>query len=273
MTMNYPLFAAISFAAYTYIRFGISKETAWRAEVFGHSGRSAKEKVIKLLEQKSSSGLRARLDRIGVPLRSYLQTGALMMFAFSSLLGLSGRSILWAMVGAGLAYGIHFLRYYAAHHNWREEMLSEIGNLASLLKIRLIVGDTVSQAIPAILPILRGTMAVAWTNLVTEISAGVPLPEALDRLADKVGDRDMSAVLMKLKTYHREGVPLDNAGKPDPFGDMAAKIERSSAKRIKYFTKRLTGPLTLITGVGFITCTLWLIPYFWQIISSSLSQI
>lgn len=270
--MSYPLWAALSFTAYTYIRFGISKEAAWRAEVFGHSGRSFREKMIKWMEHKSSSGLRARLDRIGVPLRTYLQTGALMMFAFSVLLGIAGASIIWGIVGAGLAYGIHFMRYYAAHHNWREELLSEIGNLASLLKIRLIVGDTVSQAIPAILPILHGVMMVAWTNLVTEIAAGVPIPEALDRLADKVSDRDMSAVLLKLKTYHREGVPLDNKGNPDPFGDMAAKIERSSAKRIKYFTKRLTGPLTLITGVGFLTCTLWLIPYFWQIISSSLSQ-
>jgi Flp pilus assembly protein TadB len=270
--VNYPLCAALSFAAYTYIRLGISKEAAWRAEVFGQSGRSLKEKVIKWMEQKSSSGLRARLDRIDVPIRTYLQTGALMIFAFSALLGLAGGSIFWALIGAGLAYGIHFLRYFAKHHNWREEMLSEMGNLASLLKIRLIVGDTVSQAIPAILPVLHGVMAVAWTSLVTEIAAGVPLPEALDRLADKVSDRDMSAVLLKLKTYHREGVPLDNQGKPDPFGDMAAKIERSSAKRVKYFTKRLTGPLTIITGVGFLTCSLWLIPYFWEIISSSLSQ-
>ena len=66
--MNYSIWAALSFAAYTYIRLGISKEAAWRAEVFGQSGRSYRENVIKWLEHKSSSGLQARLDRIGVPI-------------------------------------------------------------------------------------------------------------------------------------------------------------------------------------------------------------
>lgn len=271
--MNFSLIAAIAFAVYTYIRFGISKEEARRAEVFGQSGQPVKERILHWMGGKSSYGLRARLERIGVPLNAYLQTGLLMMLAFGALLGIAAMNIGWGIIGVSLAYGIHWLRYYATYHNWREEVLSEVGNLASLLKIRLIVGDTVSQAIPAILPVLHGAMAVTWTGLVTKIAGGVPLPEALDKLADIVSDRDMSAVLLKLKTYHREGVPLDSQGNPDPFGDMAAKIERSSAKRIKYATKRLTGPLTIITGVGFITATLWIIPYFWQIISSSLSQI
>lgn len=271
--MNFSLIAALSFAAYTYIRFGISKEEVRRAEVFGTNTQSLKEKTIIWLERKSSYGLRARLDRLGIPLNDYLQTGALMVIAFGALLGLAAQNVSWGIIGATLAYGMHWLRFYAKYYNWREEILSEVGNLASLLKIRLIVGDTVSQAIPAILPVLHGAMAIAWTGLVSEIAGGVPLPEALDRLADKVSDRDMSAVLLKLKTYHREGVPKDHQGNPDPFGDMAAKIERSSAKRVKYATKRLTGPLTIITGVGFISVTLWLIPYFWQIILSSLSQL
>ena len=241
--MNFALWAAISFAVYTYIRFGISKEDARRAEVFGQSGPSFRDGIVQWLEHKSSAGLRARLERIGVPLQTYVRTGLIMMVAFGALLGIASMSPVWAVVGAILAYGIHFVRYYATYQSWREEILSEVGNLASLLKIRLIVGDTVSQAIPAILPILHGHIAVTWTALVAEIAGGVPLPEALDRLADRVNDRDLSAVLLKLKTYHREGVPQDSLGNPDPFGDMAAKIERSSAKRVKYFKEYLKNVL------------------------------
>jgi len=270
--MNFALIAAISFAAYTFIHLGISEEEVRRAEVFGTIGQPLKEKLLHWMERKSSFGLRARLVRLGVPLQTYLKMGLMMSLAFALLLGIAGQSLIWAFIGAGVAYGIHWLRYYAKYSSWREEILSEVGNLASLLKIRLIVGDTVSQAIPAILPVLHGTMKVAWTGLNAEIAGGVPLPEALDRLADRVSDRDMSAILMKLKTYHREGVPQDHLGNPDPFGDMAAKIERSAAKRVKYATKRMTGPLTIITGVGFVTVALWIVPYFWQIISDSFSQ-
>jgi Flp pilus assembly protein TadB len=267
-----PLIAAISFALFTYIYFGISKEAVWRAEVFGHNGHSLKEKTINWISRKSSSGLKTRLDRIGVPVSQYVQQGTLMVVGTGIVFGFAGGSVLWGIIGALLVYGIHFLRYYNKYKSWRDEILSEVGNLASFLKIRLIVGDTVSQSIPKVLPVIHGAIAVAWSGLVAETAAGMSLPEALDRLADKVNDRDMSAILLKLKTYHREGIPKDHLGVPDPFGDMAEKIERSSAKRVKYFTKRLTGPLTLIAGVGFITCSLWLIPYFWQIISSSLSQ-
>lgn len=270
--MNLAMIAAIAFAVYTFIRLGISEEEVRRAEVFGRRGQTLKEKVLHWLERKSSYGLRARLSRLGVSLQTYLKMGLIMSTAFALLLGIAGRSLIWAAIGAAIAYGIHWLRYYAKYSGWREEVLSEVGNLASLLKIRLMVGDTVSQAIPAILPVLHGAMKVAWTGLNTEIAGGVPIPEALDRLADRVSDRDMSAILLKLKTYHREGVPLDHLGNPDPFGDMAAKIERSSAKRVKYATKRMTGPLTIITGIGFITVALWIVPYFYQIISDSFSQ-
>ncbi|KJR45807.1 hypothetical protein UF75_3792 [Desulfosporosinus sp. I2] len=270
---NFAIYAAISFTVYTFIRFGISEEEVRRAEVFGNTRQPLKEKLLHWMGQNTSYGLRARLSRLGVPMDSYLKMGSLMSFSFALLLGIAGQSLIWALIGAVVAYGIHWLRYYAMFNNWRNEMLSEVGNLASLLKIRLIVGDTVSQAIPSILPVLHGALKVAWTGLNTEIAGGVPIPEALDRLADKVSDRDMSAILLKLKTYHREGVPLDHLGHPDPFGDMAAKIERSAAKRVKYATKKMTGPLTIITGVGFITVTLWIIPYFWKIISESFSQL
>jgi len=270
--MNFAWIAAISFAAYTYIHLGISEQEVRRAEVFGNSGQPVKEKFLHWMESKSSFGLRARLDRLGVPLQTYLKMGLIMSFVFALLLGIAGQSLLWAVIGFVVAYGIHWLRYYAKYSSWREEVLSEVGNLTSLLKIRLIVGDTVSQAIPAILPVLHGAMRETWTGLNTEIAGGVPISEALDHLADKVSDRDMSAILLKLKTYHREGVPQDHLGRPDPFGDMAAKIERSAAKRVKYATKRMTGPLTIITGVGFITVALWIVPYFWQIISDSFSQ-
>lgn len=271
--MNLASIAAISFAIYTFIRFGITEEEVRRAEVFGQKSKLSKERIISWMERKTSYGLRARLSRLGIPLQEYLKMSLIMSLSFALFLGLAGQSLIWALIGASIAYGIHWLRHYAMFNNWREEILSEVGNLASLLKIRLIAGDTVSQAIPAILPVLHGAMKVAWTQLNTEIAGGVPIPEALDRLADKVNDRDMSAVLLKLKTYHREGVPLDHLGKPDPFGDMAAKIERSTAKRIKYATKKLTGPLTIITGVGFLTVSLWIIPYFWKIITDSFSQL
>ena len=271
--MNLAIIAGICFATYTFIRYGISEEEVRREEVFGRSKENVriKEMVLQWMERKTSYGLRSRLSRLGVPMQEYLRVGLIITLSTALFLGIAGQSLMWALIGGMFGYGIHWLRFFITYSSWRDEILSEVGNLATFLQIRLIVGDTVSRAIPEVLPVLRGAMKVAWTELNVEIEGGVPIPEALNRLADKVNDRDMSAILLKLKTYHREGVPLDHLGNPDPFGDMAAKFERSAAKKVKYATKKMTSSLTIITGVGFITAFLWLIPYFWKTASSGLN--
>ncbi|WP_018305455.1 type II secretion system F family protein [Desulfitobacterium hafniense] len=271
--MNLPMIAAFSLSAFTFIYLGISEEDIRRNEVFGVDNKKVKHQVMAWIEKKTSYGLRSRLLRLGISPQTYITQSILMTFGAAVFFGLAGRSLAWALFGGGAAYLIHWMKHYQAYTSWHEEVVAQAGNLATLLKIRLIVGDTVSQAIPAILPILHGPMKVAWMELNSAIAGGISIPDALDRLADKIGDRDMSAILMKLKTYHREGVPTDHLGNPDPFGDMAAKIERSAAKRVKYATKKMSGSLTLIAGVGFFTFVLWLIPYFYRMLTESLGSI
>jgi len=267
--VSFLIISAISLAVFTYIRFGISLEEARRAEVFGTSYKNIQQRLLTWVEKSGSKSTRKKLEGMGVSYSTYFLRSTLAFLVTGIAFGVAAQSLV-VFIPAGLfASFINHLYYHRKYMKWRDEILSEVGKLALLLKIRLYVGDTVPEAIPAILPVLHGNMAVEWGRLISQIDGKVPIPDALDRLAARIGDRDMSAILLRLKAYYREGIPVNDKGEPDdPFGKMGENITRSAAKRVKYVTKKLTSPITGLAGVGLVSLVLWIIPYFLKMLQS-----
>lgn len=274
MQLNYALISSLGFAAYTYVRFGISKNDARRAEVFGREKEFTLKTIFSgIVDQMSSEGLRRRLDIMDVPITKYWSTGAIYALIGGGFFLGGFWSFAAFPVGAILGYLVHFARYYFKYMNWRDSVVADISKVITMLKIRLVIGDTVPQAIESILPVLRGNMAVEWARLVSEMSLKKPILECLDRLMDRIHDRSMSALVLRIKSYHREGVPKDANGAPmEPFGDMSEHLTRIAAKTTKYRTKKMSSSITFLAAAGLISTILWIIPFLWVIIVTPFQQ-
>ncbi|AFM42955.1 hypothetical protein Desaci_4092 [Desulfosporosinus acidiphilus SJ4] len=270
----YALISSISLSLYTFIRLGISQNDARRAEVFGRERNyTLKKFFFNSIDQISSEGLRKRLATMNISLASYWSRGALWAIGGAVLFAGGFWSLAAFPIGAIFGYFIYFAKSYLNYNTWKDSVVADIGKLITMLKIRLIMGDTVPQAITTILPVLHGNMKLEWTRLVSEMSARKPIVECLDRLMDRINDRSMSAVILRLKTYHREGLPTDPDGAPlDPFSDMGEHLTRIAAKSAKYRTKRMSGSITFLGAVGLISTVVWIIPFLWVIIITPFTQ-
>lgn len=270
----YALVSSVSLALYTFIRFGISKKDARRAEVFGREkDYTLKTIFLNAIDQISSEGLRRRLATRDISLANYWSQGLLWTIGGGLFFAAGFWSFAAFPVGAMFFYFIYFGKSYVKYKNWKDDVVADIGKLITMLKIRLVIGDTVPQAITSILPVIHGDMGVEWTRLVAEMQAGKPISECLDHLMDRINDRSMSAVVLRLKTYHREGLPRDSNGALlEPFGDMSEHLTRIAAKGAKYRTKRTSGSITFLGAVGLISTILWIIPFLWIIIIMPFKQ-
>ena len=226
-----------------------------------------------MVDQISSEGLRRRLATMDVPIIKYWSTGALYALLGGSFFLWGFRSFAAFPVGAMLGYLVHFTNHYYKYKTWRDSVLANVSKVITMLKIRLIIGDTVPQAIVSILPVLRGNMAVEWTRLVSEMSLGKPIEECLDRLMDRIHDRGLSAMVLRLKSYHREGIPKGADGAfLEPFGDMGEHLTRIAAKTAKYRTKRMSNSITFLAAAGLVSTVLWILPFLWVIIVMPFQQ-
>lgn len=263
----YSLISSVSLSLYTLIRLGISQNDARRAEVFGREKNyTLKTVFFNAIDQISSEGLRRRLTTMNVSLANYWSKGLLWAMGGAIMFAIGFWSLAALPIGAMFGYLIYFAKSYNIYKKWKDGVVANIGKLITMLKIRLVIGDTIPQAITSILPVLHGNMGLEWTRLVSEMAAGKPIFECLDRLLDRINDRSMSAVGLRLKNYHREGTPSD------PFGDMSEHLTRISAKSAKYRTKRMSSTITFLGAVGLISTVVWLTPYFWMIITMPFRQ-
>jgi hypothetical protein len=142
--------------------------------------------------------------------------------------------------------------------------MGEIPTLIRMLKIRFSVNDTTPNAVINVGPTLSGPLAKEWSVAVADMKdSKKPLDEALDALDERVGMRELTSVITRLKSYNRLGPPAD------PFGDMADTLTRIAGIKAQYAVKRATTPLMIHVTAGFVALALmigvpWMVMYMRQ---------
>lgn len=188
----------------------------------------------------------ARLVIIGLSPAAYGQSLLMGMGLGAAAAYLLTRSLVAAALGAVIGWGYQAFRVMGRHARWQRDISRAVPDLVRLLTLRLNAGEPVSLAVDRIVPYLRGPLQVEWDRLVAQRAAGEPLDAALAALDDRVADRHLTAVLSRLRTYHRVAVP------DPPFGDMADHLTRISLIQQQTRMRQLTAPLTWYALAGFL---------------------
>lgn len=193
-----------------------------------------------------SSGQAARLAVLGLTPAAYGQS----LLGGIGLGGAAGflltRSVFVAILGALVGWGYQAFRVLGRHARWQRDVSRAVPDLVRLLTLHLNAGATTAQAVTRIGRYLRGPVAVEWARLLAAQEAGTPLDDALRDLDDRVADRHLTAVISRIRTYHRTGVP------EEPFGDMADHLTRIVLVQQQTRMRQLTAPLTWYALAGFV---------------------
>jgi Flp pilus assembly protein TadB len=240
--------SALLMGAGAYLAAGVSAGEALRNEVRPHPARASPRRV-QVLDRLLTAEIRRELALTGTPPRQYLLKSLVMGAGGALLFGLAFQPVV-AVPGFLLGVGANRMTLRRRFTGWRQEVVSRSGDLATLLKIRLQAGETVDQAVRAVLPELKGALRVEWERMLAEREAGKALRDALRSLSDRVADRDVTAILTALEAYDRDSVP------EDPFHDLAGHIAHVRAIRREYEVRRSTSNITLLVGVAFFSAFL-----------------
>lgn len=193
-----------------------------------------------------SAGQAARLAVIGMTPAAYGQS----LLGGMGLGGVAGflltRSLFVAVLGAVVGWGYQAFRVLGRHARWQREVSRAVPDLVRLMTLHLNAGATVAQAVARIGRYLRGPIATEWARVLAAQEAGMPLDDALQALDDRVADRHLTAVISRIRTYHRTGVP------EEPFGDMADHLTRIALVQQQTRMRQLTAPLTWYALAGFV---------------------
>jgi Flp pilus assembly protein TadB len=189
---------------------------------------------------------RQRLAVVGMSEASYGKDVGLYM-GLGLLIGWFGlHQWLIGILGVGMGYGLVWLRVAGRYARWQKEVVGGIQELVRILKLRMMSGEKTSVAVERAVPFLTGALAVEWRTMLAQIHAGDSVEVALSTLDHRIGDRNFTAVLTRIRTYHRMGVPAE------PFGDMAEHLGRVQMIQQEGRMKRLTAPLTMYALAGFL---------------------
>ncbi len=189
---------------------------------------------------------RERLEVTGTSEKTYIQS--ILMFAG---IGAGGAWLglghwIFALVGALGGYGWAWLTVAARHQNWHKSVVAGLHDLVRILKLRMMAGEKPPLAVERVVDLLPEALAVEWRRMLAQMHAGDSLETALDALNRRIADKNFTAVLTRIRTYHRTGVP------DDPFGDMSERLARVEMIQHAGRMKRLTAPLSWYALIGFL---------------------
>lgn len=191
-----------------------------------------------------------RLAVLGQPERQYMRDLAIAIGVGVLIGGVGLHSWFWGLLLGMAGYGWAWLRVAGKHARWQKEVVQGVPTLVRVLKLRMNAGENVTLAVTRAGRFVPGPMAVEWARLVTDMHAGASLETALAKLGARIDDRNVTAVLTRLRTYHRTGLPAE------PFGDLAEHMTQVYMVQQQSRMRALTSPLVLYVLLAMLGATI-----------------
>ena len=259
--MILSILSAVLIAYGIYTKVSYNRVELRRKEILdGTEKISLKQKIMKLGDRLVNQKLKGRLVTIGVDTGKYVSQTLLFMAVTPLLMIAAFSSIIWGVLGFGLGYLLSYLYYSSIYQTWKRDIEMDVPELVTYLKIRLKTGDIVAKAVDAIGPLLKRGMAAEWSRIINLTNSGMPLESSLMSFSERIENRDLTAVLVRLVAYSKEGVPKD------PFGDLSEHMNHLQAMQKRYKIRRATTPMTVYAGISMMTAMIvGMVPYFYSI--------
>ena len=259
--------ALIAYGIYTKISY--DRVELRRKEILeGVQKTSLKQRVMQFGDRLVNQQLKNRLETIGVNTSKYITQTLLFVVITPLLMFAAFSNIILGIAGIGLGYALSYLYYSSIYQSWKRDIEMDVPELVTYLKIRLKTGDIVAKAVENIAPLLKRGMAAEWTRIINLTNSGMPLESSLMSFSDRIENRDLTAVLVRLIAYSKEGVPKD------PFGDLSEHMNHLQAMQKRYKIRRATTPMTIYAGISMMSAIIvGMVPYFYSIFSSLMGSL
>lgn len=252
------------------ITYGIYKKLSYnrvehrRKEILeGVQKVPLKQRVMQFGDRIVNQKLKSRLETIGVDTTKYIAKTLLFITITPLLMFASFSNIILGVAGIGLGYILSYLYYSSIYQSWKRDIEMDVPELVTYLKIRLKTGDIVLKAVENVAPLLKRGMAAEWMRIINLTNSGMSLESALMSFSERIENRDLTAVLVRLVAYSKEGVPKD------PFGDLSEHMNHLQAMQKRYKIRRATTPMTIYAGISMMTAIIvGMVPYFYSIFAN-----
>lgn len=239
----WALLSALAFGTATW--WGRAPSVAWARRAVATSPPRIGEGVEGRARSWPSAAQRERLRAIGVTPTAYARQLALGIGGGIGAGLLVFRNPIIAVVAAAFGVGFQWFRVFARYTRWQSDVASGVPDLVRMLAMRFRIGESVNRACERVVPYLNGALQVEWRRMLAERQASL-LDDALVALDHRIGDPNLTAALVRLRTYNRNGPPAE------PFGDMAEHLTKIELAQAQSRLERLRGPL-----VGYVLAGLF----------------
>jgi tight adherence protein B len=171
--------------------------------------RSAVELAGKVVQGRDlDTGLAARLDAAGVPLRP--AEWMIVHIGFAVAVGLaitllSGFSLLATVIGLVLGVGLPYAYLSIKEGRRKSAFAAQLPDTLQLLSGSLAAGYSLPQAVDTVVRESSGPMAVELNRALVEARLGVPMEDALETVARRMDSVDFAWVVMAIKIQREVG--------------------------------------------------------------------
>jgi tight adherence protein B len=171
--------------------------------------RSAVELAGRVVENRDlDTGLGAKLEAAGLPLRSaewlLVHLGIAVGAGLVATL-LTGFSPLATVLGLGLGFAIPFAYLSIKETRRTSAFAAALPDTLQLLAGSLAAGYSLPQAVDSVVRESTGPMAAELGRAIVEARLGVPMEDALDTVATRMGSVDFAWVVMAIRIQREVG--------------------------------------------------------------------
>ena len=171
--------------------------------------RSAVDLANRVVAKRDfEAGLALRLESAGVPLRAaewiIIHVGAAIGAAMLALL-ISGAGILPTALGLAVGLGLPFGYLIVKESRRTSAFLGQLPDTLQLIAGSLSAGYSMPQAIDTVVREADQPIAAEFNRALVEARLGVPIEDALDRVAERMHSRDFGWVVMAVRIQREVG--------------------------------------------------------------------
>lgn len=217
-----------------------------------------RDKTTTFLIDRLSASVIKDLEKVGRTKESYVRflilvpTGG--FIAGSVLVKLFFHLSLIKCLLVGVVFfllSVPFVRFTLVKEleKYEKDMVFSVPDLADSLKVSLIVGNTIEDALHLSLDFVKGPLQKIISDVVYRTNGELSLEETLDHAITRVDKHEVRTILEQIKNYSTMGI----ADRRQVFSGISETLNQINNDRSITELERIKIPLTMMAMAGFIS--------------------
>lgn len=223
--------------------------------------KSLIKKLIRFISENFGTKILEQLDKLGVSRNDFAKqilTAPAIGFILGAMISKIifhtsiTKSIVVGLVFAGIGLALARVALAKGMQEYRMNLVYAIPDWVNNLKISLIAGDMVEDAVWSSIDFVDGPLKKIIVDLKRQTEGNVEFGNALDTLINQTEEPELLMVLHRLQSYHSAGI----ANRREVFLDMAEHLGRVRMDRATAILERIKAPLFFLMLAGLVSLLL-----------------